>query len=40
MSPKTLIDRIKNFVGKISFDIFLWSINMTENQYLEEIRKD
>jgi len=32
-----LLDRLKNFIGHIAYSIFLWSLSMTNEQYLDAI---
>ena len=33
----SLLDRLKNFIGHIAYSIFLWSLSMTNEQYLDAI---
>lgn len=37
MGEKTILDKIKDIIRSIAFPIFLWSIDMTHEQYWEEI---
>ncbi len=40
MGEQTLIDKIKSFIGHIGFSLFLWSINMTQDEYLDRIQDE
>ena len=40
MSNPTLIDRVRWFIGGIAWDVFLWSIHMTNEQYFEQQKED
>lgn len=33
MGEPSVIDRIREWVGSIAFDIYLWSMRMTAEQY-------
>lgn len=37
MGKMTLIDRIKDMLGRYGWRIFLWSIEMTQEQYWKEV---
>lgn len=37
MGKMTLIDKIKDMLGRYTWRIFLWSIEMTEEEYWKEI---
>ena len=37
MSPDTIFDKIKSFIGRNAFNIFLWSISMTQEAYWKAI---
>lgn len=39
MGKNTLIEMLKEFIGKVCFNIFLWSIDSTKEQYWEEIAR-
>jgi hypothetical protein len=40
MGKQTLCGAIKEFIGHIAWRVFLWSISMTDEQYLEAIKND
>ena len=29
--------KIKNFIGGVGWSLFLWSINMTQDEYLQDV---
>lgn len=37
MRKYTLLDELRDFVAKIAWKIFLWSIKMTEEQYWQSV---
>ena len=38
MSEKvSLFQKIKNIIGSLSFDVFLWSLGMTNSEYLDSM---
>ncbi|KKQ10201.1 MAG: hypothetical protein US20_C0002G0002 [Candidatus Pacebacteria bacterium GW2011_GWF1_36_5] len=38
MSEKvSLFQKIKNIIGSLAFDVFLWSLGMTNSEYLDAI---
>ena len=37
MSKQSLFDRLKEFIGNVAFDVFLWSVSMTNEQYWRTI---
>ena len=38
MSTKmNIFDKIKSFIGDIGFSLFLWSLGMTNSQYLDQM---
>lgn len=37
MGELTIIDRLRGFVGKVAFAMFLWAIEMTEEQYWSSV---
>jgi hypothetical protein len=37
MGEPSLWDRIVGFIGHIGWCLFLWSINMTHEEFIEEI---
>jgi len=37
---KNLLGDLRDIIGSLGFKIFLWSVRMTEDQYLKEIEKD
>jgi nitrogen fixation-related uncharacterized protein len=40
MGQPTLLDKIREFIGGIGFRVFLWSINSTQDEYIEMILED
>lgn len=32
--------RVRNWIGEVAFDIFLWSIQMSEQEYIDSIAKE
>ncbi len=39
MGEKTVLEKIKELIGKIAYRLLLWSLNMTEKEYLIAIYK-
>lgn len=39
MGKLTLYERLKDIIGGISFNVFLWSVNMTKDNYIDSIFK-
>lgn len=37
MGPETIWDKIKDWIGGIAWGVFLWSCQMTQEQYWEAI---
>jgi hypothetical protein len=37
MDKYGILDRCREFIGHIAWIVFLWSIKMTENQYIHSI---
>lgn len=37
MGKQSFRDRVREFIGGIAWDVFLWSIRMTTEQYLDVI---
>ena len=37
MGELNIYEKIKGFVGGLGFDIFLWSHNMTQDEYINSI---
>lgn len=37
MGSLNLLERLRQFIGKWSFNIFIWSIRMTREEYWREI---
>jgi hypothetical protein len=40
MGRQTLCDRLREWLGGIGFRVFLWSINATQDEYIEMILED
>jgi hypothetical protein len=40
MSKTTLWDKIREFIGGIGWDIFIWSTRMTEAQYFYSVYRE
>jgi hypothetical protein len=40
MGRITVLDRIREFIGRIAFSIFLWAYRMSEDEYRSEILED
>lgn len=40
MGKISLADRLREWIGGIGFRIFLWSIRMTQDEYIDEIIED
>ena len=40
MTKPTLFDTIREWIGGIAFHVFLWSIRMTEDEYIDIILED
>ena len=37
MGEMTLLDILRNYIGSIGFKIFLWSIKMTQDEYINSL---
>lgn len=37
MGKQSIFDRLRSWIGGVGFQIFLWSIHMTQDQYIEYI---
>lgn len=37
MDKETFLEKIRSFIGGFGFRVFLWSIKMTQDEYLKEI---
>jgi len=40
MGDETIIQKLKNFIASVSFKVFLWSIDMTADEYWTGIYKE
>ncbi len=39
MDEQTILEKIKELIGKVAWRLFLWSISMTQEEYLTAIYK-
>ena len=37
MAQETFFDKVREFIGSIAWSIFLWSIRMSEDEYLNAV---
>ena len=37
MGKQSLLDRVREWIGGVAFRVFLWSIRMTQDQYIDAI---
>ena len=37
MAQETFFDKVRDFIGSIAWVVFLWSIQMTEDEYLNAV---
>jgi len=37
MAQETFLDKVRDWLGGLAFSIFLWSIRMTQDQYIDAI---
>jgi hypothetical protein len=37
MGNPTIWDKLREWIGGIAWDVFIWSLRMTEDQYLDAI---
>lgn len=40
MRKMTVLDKIREWIGGIAFRVFLWSAQMTKDEYLEQVEKE
>ena len=40
MGKQSLLDRIREWIGGIAFDVFLWANRMTQDEYFAMILED
>lgn len=40
MAQPTFLDKVRDWIGGIAWDVFLWSIRMTEDEYHAAILED
>jgi hypothetical protein len=40
MGQPSLLDRLREWIGGIAFDVFLWAYRMTNDEYLEMVYED
>ena len=40
MGDRSLMDMIRNFIGSIAWPIFLWSIQMTNEEYMDAVNPE
>jgi hypothetical protein len=40
MAQQTIFDKIREWIGGIAWDIFLWSARMTEDEYFDALNRD
>jgi hypothetical protein len=40
MGKPSLANRLREWIGGIGFRIFLWSMEMTQDEYIEQILED
>ena len=40
MGEEDIFDKIKEWIAKRSFRVFLWASDLTEDQYLKQLKKD
>ena len=39
MAQQTIWDKIREWIGGIAWDVFLWSARMTEDEYFNEVTR-
>lgn len=40
MAQETFFDKVREFIGSIAWSIFLWSIRMSEDEYLDAVVRE
>ena len=40
MAQETFFDKVRDFIGGIAWAVFLWSIKMTEDEYLDSVVRE
>jgi hypothetical protein len=40
MAQEFFLDKVRNFIGHIAWVIFLWSIRMNQDQYLDSVVRE
>ena len=40
MAQETFFDKVREFIGSIAWSIFLWSIRMSEDEYLDSVVRE
>ena len=40
MGKKSLLDSVREWIGGVAFRVFLWSIRMTQDEYIDTIIRE